>query len=273
MRRAGFTLIEISIVLVIIGLIIGGVLVGQDLIKAASIRATISQIEKFNTASHTFQIKYGGLPGDLEAAKASAFGLTTSMFASPGALGQGDGNGLIEAGASTSATPSGVALSRETLAFWRQLGDANLIEGSFGNATSCATKDACAALIPTSKLGNGNLVIINAAQGFNYYGITGINSATGYYANACCNSITPQDAYSIDSKVDDGLPFSGLVQPFDMINTGGYTAGGYGGTGAAFWLVPSSASNTLTTCATAGAYVLSGSDATSSNCSLRWRFN
>jgi prepilin-type N-terminal cleavage/methylation domain-containing protein len=46
----GFTLIEMSIVLVIIGLIVGGVLVGQDLIRAAYIRAQITQIEKFNTA-------------------------------------------------------------------------------------------------------------------------------------------------------------------------------------------------------------------------------
>ena len=41
----GFTLIEMSIVLVIIGLVVGGVLVGQDLIRAAYERAQISQIE------------------------------------------------------------------------------------------------------------------------------------------------------------------------------------------------------------------------------------
>ena len=40
MKQRGFTLIELSIVLVIIGLIVGGVLVGQDLIRAAKIRAT-----------------------------------------------------------------------------------------------------------------------------------------------------------------------------------------------------------------------------------------
>ena len=38
----GFTLIELSIVLVIIGLLVGGVLVGQDLIRAAGVRAQIS---------------------------------------------------------------------------------------------------------------------------------------------------------------------------------------------------------------------------------------
>ena len=48
--KSGFTLVELSIVLVIIGLIIGGVVVGRDLIDAATIRAQISQIEKYNTA-------------------------------------------------------------------------------------------------------------------------------------------------------------------------------------------------------------------------------
>jgi hypothetical protein len=52
-------------VLVIIGLIVGGVLVGRDLIQAAAVRATITQIEKFNTATNTFYTKYNGLPGDL----------------------------------------------------------------------------------------------------------------------------------------------------------------------------------------------------------------
>jgi prepilin-type N-terminal cleavage/methylation domain-containing protein len=54
--KSGFTPIEMSIVLVIIGLITGGILAGQDLIKAAGIRATISQLENFNTATYTFVI-------------------------------------------------------------------------------------------------------------------------------------------------------------------------------------------------------------------------
>jgi hypothetical protein len=47
-----------SVVLVIIGLLVGGVLVGQNLIAAAGLRATISQIEKYNTAANTFRGKY-----------------------------------------------------------------------------------------------------------------------------------------------------------------------------------------------------------------------
>ena len=43
----------------IIGLIIDCVLVGQSLIKVAHIRSQISQIERFQTATHAFQLKYG----------------------------------------------------------------------------------------------------------------------------------------------------------------------------------------------------------------------
>src|ERR1700685_2222580 len=87
--RGGFTLIEMSIVLVVIGLVVGGVLVGQDLIRAAYIRAQISQIEKFNTAVNTFYGKYQALPGDIGATSAAQAGLTPRG----GYPGSGDGDG------------------------------------------------------------------------------------------------------------------------------------------------------------------------------------
>src|SRR5580658_7858400 len=89
---AGFTLIELSIVLVIIGLIVGGVLAGQDLIRAAAARAQITQIEKYNTAVNTFRGKYNALPGDMNAEAASQLGFPSR----PGTYGEGDGNGVIE---------------------------------------------------------------------------------------------------------------------------------------------------------------------------------
>ena len=88
--RRGFTLIELSIVLVIIGLIIGGVLVGKELIAASEIRAQISQFEKFQNATNAFKLKYGCLPGDC--ANASSFWDFSSYG---GALGNGNGDGRI----------------------------------------------------------------------------------------------------------------------------------------------------------------------------------
>src|ERR1700712_2007792 len=93
-KQPGFTLIELSIVLVIIGLVVGGVLVGQDLIKAAGVRATISQIEKSNTAVNTFRSKYDGLPGDLATASAIRFGLYYPT--TPSGVYNGNGDGIID---------------------------------------------------------------------------------------------------------------------------------------------------------------------------------
>src|SRR5271170_3878378 len=90
--NAAFTLIELSIVLVIIGLIVGGVLVGQDLIKAAQIRATVTQLEKYNTSVNTFRGKYNGLPGDLQ----SPTNFFPSVTGAGTGTGLGNGNALIE---------------------------------------------------------------------------------------------------------------------------------------------------------------------------------
>lgn len=75
-RLAAFTLIELSIVLVIIGLIVGGVLVGLDLKEMAEARAQMSQMEKFQLATTTFKLKYNCIPGDCK--NAATFGLGTS---------------------------------------------------------------------------------------------------------------------------------------------------------------------------------------------------
>src|ERR1035441_8304528 len=92
---SGFTLIEMAIVLVIIGLIVGGVLVGQDLIKAAEVRAQISQIEKYNTAVNTFRGKYDALPGDIPVTLVTRFGFTAAPVRA-GIVGRGDGNGELD---------------------------------------------------------------------------------------------------------------------------------------------------------------------------------
>src|SRR4051812_16635172 len=134
-QNYGFTLIELSIVLVIIGLIVGGILVGQDLIKAAQIRATVSQIEKYQAAVNTFKAKYNYLPGDMPGTEAQALGFFVLTGAAwDGTTGYGDGNGQIVAGASTNAgPPSFLYTAGESTAFWRHLSDAQLIDGNYGS--------------------------------------------------------------------------------------------------------------------------------------------
>jgi prepilin-type N-terminal cleavage/methylation domain-containing protein len=221
----GFTLIELSIVLVIIGLIVGGVLVGQDLIRAAAARAQVSQIEKYNTAVNTFRDKYGALPGDLNAAIATQFG-----FAARGnGPGQGDGNGVLEAYA---ANVCGFCENYgETAMFWVDLSKASLIDGSFGTASatvapvSNVTGSGIDLYYPAAKIGGGNYVYVWSGgptlsftsteinnNGINYFGLSAITKLSGgdwrMYSNP---GLTVAQAYSIDKKVDDGLPQSGSV--------------------------------------------------------------
>jgi prepilin-type N-terminal cleavage/methylation domain-containing protein len=65
MKQTGFTLLELSIVIAIIGLIAGGLVAGTSLIRAAQIRAVLTQKTEFSTAVIAFNLKYNELPGDM----------------------------------------------------------------------------------------------------------------------------------------------------------------------------------------------------------------
>lgn len=207
-KQQGFTLIELSIVLVIIGLIVGGVLVGQDLIKAAEIRATIAQIEKYNASVNTFRTKYNGMPGDLTSDNALAFGFVIRA----GTPGRGDGNGLID-----TSTGSGMVFGQEPSMFWNDLSVANLVDGNFIGIDSGAPLATPANLIgnmmPPAKLGRGNYLTVGSNGGLNFYllaGILGTAASSGAYTLSA--NLTPIQAYNMDIKLDDGMPLTGTVQ-------------------------------------------------------------
>jgi len=64
LKQAGFTLIELSIVLIIIGLLVGGVLKAQRLIENAQIRSDIKQLKGFKIISLLYKDKLSKLPGE-----------------------------------------------------------------------------------------------------------------------------------------------------------------------------------------------------------------
>ena len=60
-----FSLIELSIVLIIIGLLVAGITGGQSLIKSAKLRAFMNELNGWKQAVYTFYASKGRLPGDL----------------------------------------------------------------------------------------------------------------------------------------------------------------------------------------------------------------
>lgn len=204
-----FTLIELSLVLVIIGLIVGAVLVGQQMIRSSELRSAVTQIEKYSSAVNTFRNKFSGLPGDLK--NAYGFGFDNGRSA---AL---SGNGAIESGAGTSAT-----FQEETSCFWDDLDYANLIDASLNQEASCEQAQTPVRLensIPRSDVGQSNFLIMGAIGGVNYWWLTGVNSITAG-AYDITDNLTADAANQIDTKMDDGLYNSGTVQAFTGTTAG-----------------------------------------------------
>jgi prepilin-type N-terminal cleavage/methylation domain-containing protein len=223
----GFTLVELAIVLVIIGLIIGGVLVGKSLIDAAALNSVVAQIGSYNTAMHAFQLKYDALPGDIADPAATRFG-----FATRGAYaGQGDGNGVLEGFDINAANSNaGFAQTGENAMFWVDLSMAKLINGSFTTATPTSilsspfiTGTTINSYLPPSKISGSYIYVFSggwsgnpssASNGLNYFGIAAVSSIGQAPCTDCLYSapgLTVQQAYKIDTKMDDGSPTTGKV--------------------------------------------------------------
>ena len=289
-KQVGFTLIELSIVLVIIGLIVGGVLVGQDLIKAAEIRATIGQYEKYNAAMNTFRTKYNGMPGDLLAASSTAFGLDPTAGAHAGTTGLGDGNSLItDTAAANLNAPVG-----ETILIWQQLSVASLLDGSYGTGIATtgqtAASPTAALYLPAAKMGRGNYWIAGSSGGQNYYGLASVTgmtagaAATATYATTVGGGLTPVESYNIDSKLDDGMPNTGIIQARGSATMAAATDTIFpalANTSKPVWTTATAASAAAGDCVTTGAtatdtantYARGATPGGTPACTLRMRFN
>ncbi len=246
-KTSGFTLIELSIVLVIIGLIVGGVLAGQHLISAAAVRSQISQINSYNAAVYVFEGKYGGLPGDIPDPAASQYGLQArGQYA-----GQGDGNGIIEGNCANSAgANSGFTTGcGEIPVFFEDLTAAGLtdtsivpVQGAGGvwypstwAGTWLAGDSAVATFFPHGKLAPNLFIYVFSYNSTNYFGLSTIDAVAWTSGTTVGPGITVQQAYAIDSKMDDGMPQSGSVTAcYVNYNVVGYqavwAAGASGGT-------------------------------------------
>ena len=115
-KQAGFTLIELAIVLVIIGLLLGGVLRGQELINSAKVKNMANDFRSIPVYIYGYQDKFKAFPGDDKAADTHV-GVVVAQ--------NGNGNGALEGNwFDIKATNS------ETYKFWEHVRLANLAPGA-----------------------------------------------------------------------------------------------------------------------------------------------
>lgn len=119
-RQAGFTLVEIAIVLVVIGLLLGGVLKGQELILNSQIRNAINEFNNVASARFTYQDRYRQIPGDDPTALLVAG--TGGRWAG---VTNGDGDRTIDGDWNSAVTSP-----TEANYFWQHLRNDNLVSGA-----------------------------------------------------------------------------------------------------------------------------------------------
>lgn len=194
LREAGFTLVEIAIVLVIIGLLLGGILKGQEMITQAKIKNVINDMTGVAAAMYGYQDRYRALPGDDKNA-ASRWSTTSS----------GDGDGVIigaYTAAITSAPGATPVTGPESALFWHHLRLAGFISGTGADQPFNAVN---------GKMG------VQTSTGVASTLTTGVLASPGptnpLTALMLCSANLPDKiAVSVDAQTDDGVGTTGTVR-------------------------------------------------------------
>lgn len=205
-RQAGFTLVEIAIVLVIIGLLLGGVLKGQEMIENAKIKSIVSDMKAVQAAYNGYIDRYKAIPGDETNATMNARGWNLSNGA-----GGGNADGVL-----TIPTATAFANGGEERQFWRAMRASGLLAGDPIGA-------AGAAGLPRHSAG-GLMAVASDAAGGGVYGQGGVS--------VCVAGLSAKQAAGVDSLIDGALPANQIgnrigsvrgqtnaTNPFPPINT------------------------------------------------------
>jgi prepilin-type N-terminal cleavage/methylation domain-containing protein len=224
----GFSLIELSIVLVILGLLTGGILAGQSLIRASELRSVSAEFQRYSAAAYTFRDKYFGLPGDLTNATAFWGKDNTNCSGHSGNVGtpgtcNGNGNGQLNDG-------SGATVPGEQFGYWQQLALAGLIEGTYSGLTGSGGgfDSTIGSNVPRSKISNTGWSVrwigYNGDAANAYYYVRNYGNVLYFgretpSAETADDTLKPEEAWNIDTKMDDGKPNTGKITSFKRSNS------------------------------------------------------
>ena len=214
--RSGFSLVELSIVLVILGLLTGGILSGQALIRAAEIRSVSAQTDRYIASLHSFRDKYFALPGDM--ANATAF--WGAADPDPTTCGETVGTGTQTCNGNGNGT---LNTGPERFRFWQHLSNAGLIEGTYTgvHGPNGAAHAVISTNVPPARAGQAGFAVsyTGSFTGSStvYDGDYGHTFVIGRpTSNAGTNTpfLKPEEMWNLDIKLDDGRPAHGRARPY-----------------------------------------------------------
>lgn len=214
-KTNGFTLIEFSIVLIIVGLVVSGILVGKDMIRAAEFRNIYGQVEQFRVAVQTFKTKYNEVPGDMPNATEFFGNDPDGCFSAPlnrapkPETCDGNGDGFVTV----------VGQNREYLRFWQHLAAANLIEGAYSGALISGNAEDLPPLSTDVNFGWEAIEQSSLYDPMDDFDANAANSQKQFHVFYMRDQLddfnglfTPADALLFDNKYDDGSPATGRMR-------------------------------------------------------------
>ncbi|MDA0782212.1 MAG: prepilin-type N-terminal cleavage/methylation domain-containing protein [Rickettsiales bacterium] len=214
----GFTLIELSIVLVIMGILVAVVIGGSDMLQTAKLRGVLTEVQKYKVAIDSFKETYNALPGDMTNA--------VDYFGDAGDCGNAnrvDNPGTCNGNGDGRLSGSTAGDNTEPFTSWDQLALAKMISGHYsGGGTEAVIGVNC----PRSGDYEGAGFSMRYYAAMTSWGVGGYEDALGrkFEGNFIMfgkthgsrndlntSVVNPEDAYYIDSKMDDGTPDFGFV--------------------------------------------------------------
>ncbi len=206
--QKGFSMIEIAVVLVVIGMIVAGITAGRKMIHQSRLNGVMSDFNMYQTAINNFSMQYDALPGDMTNASSYWPGVASN---------NGNGNKFV-----ASIAPSTLV---ESLDFYQHLALAGLIEGSYDGYIDLTTPVVVGTNVPASSIEGAvffpwshqrNAVSSLWTAGFGIGGYAApeenfivLGGETGGWP--VYGALTPEDAKSIDKKMDDAMPGDGKI--------------------------------------------------------------
>lgn len=210
----GFTLIELSVVIVIIGLIVAGIVAGQSLVKQAQLRGIVSDVSKYSSAHNTFILQYNARAGDMSNASDFWPGCNSGQT---NAQCNGDGNRQVFVDTDLA--------DNEALHYWQHLSLAKIINGSYsGTASSAGTWVATHVTgVNAPKDSRGGCIGIHYRAPATWVGGNTFRFGPPDASHGGCvtQSYTAQELVSLETKLgDDGKARSGRLFVGGSCNSG-----------------------------------------------------